>query len=103
MFADDILDQVIFPYETCFTQAGAVKDGKIYYCFGVGDDSTRPSRIRVFDTNTKTIFAGYNLEKEIPIEPEDVFIKDGYIYMDTNTKVDSGIAPRIYRISMPKD
>ncbi|MDO5329075.1 MAG: hypothetical protein Q4E88_03110 [Coriobacteriia bacterium] len=97
--ADDILDQAIFPYETCFTQAGYMIDGKIYYCFGVGNtnDLTRPPRIRIYDTNTKRITTGYNLD--INMEPEDIFIKDGFIYLNTNADPD----PRIFKISMPKE
>ena len=33
---NDIEDQVVFPFDTWFTQAGCVHDGKIYYCFGLG-------------------------------------------------------------------
>ena len=41
---NDIEDQVVFPFDTWFTQAGCVKDGKIYYCFGLGErDASRMS------------------------------------------------------------
>ena len=51
---NDILDQVVFPYEVWFTQAGCMHDGKIYFCFGVGkQDDNRPSCIRVYDTDSE--------------------------------------------------
>ena len=103
--ADDVLQQVIFPFETWFTQAGCMKDGKIYYCFGVGklDPENRPSRIRVYDTDTGTICAKYDLNEEIPYEMEDLVIRDGWIYVNTNTSPRRGQGnPFIYKLSMPR-
>ena len=83
---DDILDQVVFPYDVWFTQAGCMHDGKIYYCFGVGkQDDRRPSCIRVYDTRTRTITARYNVQDQVVYEPEDIVIRDGFMYVNTNT------------------
>ena len=102
---DDLQQQVIFPFETWFTQAGCMLDGKIYYCFGVGkqDPEKRPSRIRVYDTDSGTICAKYDLNEEIPYEMEDLVIKDGWIYVNTNTNPKKGQGdPVIYKLSMPR-
>ena len=101
---NDIEDQVVFPFETWFTQAGCVYDGKIYYCFGVGaQDPSRPSRIRVYDTDTRTISARYELQDQIPNELEDIAIYGDWMYVNTNTnpkKTDR--KPYIYKVSLPK-
>ncbi len=102
---DDLLDQVIFPFETWFTQSGCMRDGKIFYCFGVGkiDPEKRPSRIRVYDTDSGTICASYNLNEEVPLEMEDLDIRDGWIYVNTNSSPKRGQGkPIIYKLSMPK-
>jgi hypothetical protein len=102
---DDLQQQVLFPFETWFTQAGCMKDGKIFYCFGVGmlDPENRPSRIRVYDTDSGTICAKYNLNEEIPYEMEDLVIRDGWIYVNTNTSPRRGQGkPLIYKLSMPR-
>lgn len=101
----DLQKEVIFPYETWFTQAGCMYDGKIFYCFGVGklDPENRPSRIRVYDTDSGTICAKYNLNEEIPYEMEDLVIRDGWIYVNTNTNPKRGQGdPVIYKLSMPR-
>lgn len=102
---DDLVKQVIFPYETWFTQAGCMYDGKIFYCFGVGviDPVGRPSRIRVYDTDTGTICAKYNLDEEIPYEMEDLAIRDGWLYVNTNTSPKRGQGkPIVYKLALPK-
>ena len=102
---DDLVKQVLFPYETWFTQAGCMLDGKIFYCFGVGviDPVGRPSRIRVYDTDSGTICAKYNLDEEIPYEMEDLAIRDGWIYVNTNTSPRRGQGkPVVYKLAMPK-
>lgn len=102
---DDILDQVVFPYEVWFTQAGCVHDGKIYYCFGVGkQDPTRPSCIRVYDTDRRVISARYELQEEIPLEMEDIVIRDGWMYVNTNVnRKKTKSLPCIYKLSLPKE
>ena len=102
---DDLQQQVTFPFETWFTQSGCMYDGKIFYCFGVGklDPENRPSRIRVYDTDSGTIIAKYNLNEEIPYEMEDLVIRDGWIYVNTNTSPKRGQGdPVIYKLSMPR-
>lgn len=102
---EDLQASVVFPFETWFTQAGCMQDGKIYYCFGVGqlDPEQRPSRIRVYDTDSGTICAKYNLNEEIPYEMEDLVIKDGWIFVNTNTNPKRGQGnPVIYKLSLPR-
>ena len=102
---DDLLAQVLFPYDVWFTQAGCMLDGKIFYCYGVGmiDPEHRPSRIRVYDTDTGTICAKYNLDDEIPYEMEDLAIRDGWIYVNTNTSPKRGQGkPIVYKLALPK-
>lgn len=103
--SDDILDQVVFPYEVWFTQAGCVHDGKIYYGFGVGQgDKTRPSKIRVYDTDKRAITARYDLEDKVLYEIEDIVLHDGALYVNTNTNVKKTKNPAcIYRLSLPKE
>lgn len=103
--ADDILDQVVFPYETGFTQSGCMHNGIIYYCYGVGEDPTRPQRIRAYNTHTGKIEFGYNLENDINSEPEDLVLRDGYLYLNCNTPAKSTTQeiPKIYKITMPRD
>lgn len=101
---NDIEDQVVFPFDTWFTQAGCVHDGKIYYCFGLGiQDPSRPSRIRVYDTDTRTISARYELQDQILNEMEDIAIVGDWMYVNTNTnpkKTDR--IPSIFKVSLPK-
>lgn len=99
---DDILAQKTFPYDMGFTQAGCVRDGKIYYCYGVGKrDKTRPAGIRVYDTDSGEIAARYNMREVIDQEPEDIVIKGDWIYLNANTNAKTGETPNIYRVSMP--
>ena len=101
--ADDILGQAVFPFDAWFTQAGCVHDGKIYYAFGAGhvDPENRPSRIRVYDTDTRTISARYELQEQIPYELEDIAIADGWLYVNTNTRP-GGRLPAVFKVSMPR-
>lgn len=102
--AEDILAQVTFPSDIGFTQAGCMHDGLIYYCFGVGDrDGKRPAGLRVYDTDTGKVYASYDLFDLVLQEPEDVFLKGGWIYMNANTPSKGKIVPNVYKISMPKN
>lgn len=100
---EDIKDQVCFTYDVGFTQAGCVKDGKIYYAFGVGKDPSRPASIRVYDTDSGEIYARYDMLEQILQEPEDIVVKGKWIYLNANTSAKKGEIPNIYRISKPKD
>ncbi len=102
--AADILDQAVFPFESWFTQAGCMHDGRIYFCFGIGrHDPDRPSRIRIFDTDTRTIAARYEMQEMILQEPEDIVVRDGWMYVNANTNAaKGGETPCIYRVSLPK-
>lgn len=101
--AGDILGQAVFPFDVWFTQAGCVHDGKIYFCFGLGrKDKTRPSRIRVYDTDRRTICARYELQEQVLQEPEDIVVRDGWMYLNANTNPSKTKEnPCIYRISLP--
>lgn len=101
--ANDILDQAVFPFETWFTQAGCVHDGKIHYSFGAGntDPEHRPSRIRVYDTDTRTISARYELQEQLPYELEDIAIADGWMYVNTNMRPGTAL-PAVFKVSLPK-
>lgn len=96
----DILEQKTFEYDIGFTQAGCMKDGKIYYCFGVGQDPQRPAAIRVYDTDSSEIAARYDLYESVPQEPEDIVLKDGRILLNCNTNAKTGVIPNIYSISI---
>lgn len=98
----DVIRQVTFPFEVWFTQAGCVSDGKIFYGFGIGTDPLRPSRIRVYDTDTGRIRARYELQGIIPWEIEDIVVRGRWMYVNTNTPSKSGVIPLIYRVSLPK-
>lgn len=102
--ADDILDQVVFPYDVWFTQAGCCVDGKIIYGYGVGqNDTTRPSCIRIYDTDTHQISARYEMQQEIFWEIEDIAVKDGWMYVNTNNNPKkTRQLPLIYKVSLPE-
>lgn len=97
---DDVLDQVLFEFDTYFTQGGCAKDGKIYFCFGMNDslntDGLTPQRIRVYDTDSRQISAAYELDPLMSEEPEDLYIVGESLYMNTNSE-------KIYRLSLPKE
>ena len=101
--ANDILDQVVLPFDVGFTQSGTVHDGLIYYCFGTGAKD-KPSAIRIYDTDSRTIAARYDLQNQIPIELESLAVVDGYIYANSNInpKKDAGYKPVVWKISLPK-
>lgn len=101
--ADDILEQVVLPYDTGFTQAGDVYDGMLFYGFGVGkQDPARPSRIRIYDLDKRVIAARYNVQEELPLEIEDIKYYDGYIYVNNNTSPKkTATPPSIYKLAMP--
>ena len=84
--AADVLDQVSFVFDTYITQGGTMKDGKIYYAFCYGGSGTQtPSRIRVYDTDTHTICASYELEGYVAEEMEDLSLYNGKLYINTNS------------------
>lgn len=97
--ADDILQQVRFPFDIGFTQAGCAADGKIYYCFGLGDRSEScPAAIRIYDTDSGEIIGKYDLKDSVLQEPEDLFIARGTLYLNTNVSRKSGRMPQVWRI-----
>ena len=101
---DDILQQVVLPYDTGFTQAGDVYDGQLVYGYGVGQqDDTRPSRIRIYDLDRREIVARYNVQEELPLEIEDVKFYNGYLYVNNNTSPKkTTVPPSIYKVALPK-
>ncbi len=93
--ADDVLQQVVFPFDAWFTQAGCMRDGKIYYCFGVGKPG-RESLIRIYDTDTGAV-QGYDLQQQIPQEMEDLVLHKGVLYVNVNAR---GLPP-VYCVTLP--
>lgn len=85
--ADDILDQVTFPFDAYVTQAGCMRDGKIYYSFGFkrSKHPETPSKLRVYDTDTGRICSSIELEEVIEEEMEDISIYKGKMYINTNS------------------
>ncbi|MDY5335509.1 MAG: hypothetical protein SPG97_02000 [Bacilli bacterium] len=84
--ADDIISQHIFDFDTYITQGGTMQDGKIYYSFGYGRTNTKtPSRIRVYDIDTNSIYARIELENIINEELEDLSIYNGKLYVNVNS------------------
>ncbi len=65
-------------------------------------DAKRPAALRVYDTETGRIAARYDLYDLVLQEPEDVFLKGRWLYMNANTPSKGEIVPQIYRISLPK-
>lgn len=86
--AADVENQVVLPFDTYFTQGGTVWNGKIYYCFGLGEKKggVLPSRIRVYDTKRKTISERIELRGIIDEEMEDLSIWNGHILANTNSR-----------------
>lgn len=100
---NDILDQVLFPFDVWFTQAGCISNGQIFYGFGIGaHDPTRPSCIRVYDTDRHIISARYDLNDDIIYEIEDIVLRDGWLYVNTNNSPKRTKSnPLIYKLSLP--
>ena len=100
----DILAQVTFPSDIGFTQAGCMHNGLIYHCFGVGNrEEKRPAGLRVYDTDTGKVSARYDLFDLVLQEPEDVFLKGRWIYLNANTPSKGSVVPNVYRISRPEN
>ncbi|MBP3775015.1 MAG: hypothetical protein ILA34_06670 [Bacteroidaceae bacterium] len=84
--AADVLDQVVFDFDTYITQGGCMKDGRIYYAYGFGKNGTRtPSRIRAYDTDTRSIVTRLELEDYVTEELEDLSVYGDKLYVNTNS------------------
>lgn len=100
---NDIQEQVTFPFDIGFTQAGCVSDGKIYYCFGLGNRSKScPAGIRIYDTDSGEITGRYDLKETVLQEPEDLFLSGGWLYLNTNAVPAAEIVPKVWRIDRVK-
>lgn len=62
--AKDILDQFTVPFDIRFTQGGTLKDDKIFYTFGFGDEA-HPDGLRVYDLKERRLFAKMDLSESI--------------------------------------
>ena len=93
--ADDVLQQVVFPFNAWFTQAGCMRDGRIYYCFGVGKPG-RESLVRIYDTDSGTV-TGFSLQDSIPLEMEDLVLEGDCLYVNINTPV----FPPVFKVRLP--
>ena len=88
--ADDIIKQCVYDFDAYITQGGCARDGKIYYSFGYGYSSTtaaeveKPCQIRVYDTDTESIYARIDFSSVSSVEPEDLAIYEGKLYMQVN-------------------
>lgn len=82
--ADDILEQIPFEFDAYSTQGGCMYDGKIINSYGFGNDSS-PSKIRIYDTDSKTILKKYDLRGVMDVELEDVAVYNHILYINTDT------------------
>ena len=79
-------------------------DGKIYYGYGIGNyDPSRPSCIRVYNTDNGQIEARYELKDSIIFEIEDIVLKDGWLWVNCNNNPKrTSELPYIYKVSLPR-
>lgn len=84
--ADDVLDQIPFEFDAYSTQGGCMFDGKIVYLYGFGNNSS-PSKIRIYDTDSKTILKKYDLMGVLDVELEDVAVYNNKLYINTDTSI----------------
>ena len=61
-------------------------DGKIVHSYGFGNDSS-PSKIRIYDTDSKTILKKYDLLGVLDVELEDVAVYNNKLYINTDTSI----------------
>ena len=89
--AKDIQDQFICPYDIMFTQGGMIKNGLLYYSFGLGDERY-PLGLRVYDLNEKCLTARMDLSKSFfsTEEIESISYHDGILFCNTNAKPQGG-------------
>lgn len=87
--ASKIIDQFTCPFDTLFTQGGVYYNSKLYYTFGLGNDSRGcyPNRIKVFNLQEKKCVETIDLSKSIMAgeEIESCIIYNENIYVNTNS------------------
>lgn len=93
--ASDVLGQVSFEFDAYATQGGCMSNGVIYYAYGLGTQS-QPSKIRVYDTLTKTIIQKVDLGGVVDLELEDLCLYEGKLYINT-------VMDPIFVMSFPSD
>lgn len=62
--AADILDQFDLPFDILFTQGGTLRDGKIYYTFGMGNERY-PVGLRIYDLKRRACVQRLDLSDTI--------------------------------------
>ena len=83
--AKDVVKQSIFEADAYILQAGCVKDGIIYMAYGYGGTGKQtPSKIRVYNTDTGEIDIRLDLDGIITDEPEDLYIYDNKLLLNTS-------------------
>ncbi len=63
LFPADIVDQFELPFNAFFTQGGTVRDQKIYYMFGCGNEK-HPNAMNIIDLKKKEYLLCEDLSKE---------------------------------------
>lgn len=92
----DILDQFTAPFNIGFTQGGTLKDGKIYYLFGAGNEDY-PDAMRIYNLERREEHGKLDLSATImgSEEPECCAFYGEKLLFNTNTGT-----PKIYEIIM---
>lgn len=80
----DVIKQLLFEADAYVIQGGCIRDGIIYYAYGYGGNSTSPSRIRVYNTDTGNIDLRLNLDSVILNELEDLAYYDNKIIINVS-------------------
>ena len=62
--AKDILEQFTVPFDIPFTQGGMLRDGKIFYTFGFGDE-VYPNGLRIYDLKGQRLLAKMDLSQSV--------------------------------------
>lgn len=96
LMPSDILDQFTAPFNIGFTQGGTLKNGKIYYLFGAGNNDY-PNAMRIYDLERHEERGNLDLSEAIMgnEEPECCAFYGERLLFNTNTGT-----PTIYEIIM---
>lgn len=83
----DILEQFTVPFDILFTQGGMVKNGKIYYTFGFGNE-VYPDGLRIYDLKGQCLLARMDLSRSIlrDEEIESCSFYRGKLLCNTNSQ-----------------
>lgn len=89
--AADILDQFLVPFDILFTQGGMISGDKMFYTFGLGDNSY-PIGLRVYDLTGRCVCGKVDLSGSIfgHEEIESCSFYNGELFCNTNTNAGTG-------------